>query len=513
MTTNAAGKSHPLVQMKGIVKHFPGVLANDSVDLEIRHGEIHALLGENGAGKTTLMHILSGLYQPDSGQILIDGELRSFRSPRDAIQAGIGMVHQHFHLVNVFSVAQNVIIGLDRPRLRLDMHDVEMKLAEMGQRYGLQVDPRAKIWQLSVGEQQRVEILKMLYRDARLLILDEPTAVLTPQEADELSRTLRHMAMSGHAILYISHKLREVLEVSDRITVLRSGKNVATVKTGDVDERRLTRLMIGDEVLPIPQIDRESKPRGIILDIRDLRVRGDRGNESVRGLSLNVREQEILGLAGVAGNGQRELAEAIAGLRKVESGVIYMGDTNISEQSPEKRIEAGLSLIPEDRLGTGLIPDLGLHENAILKTYRKPPISRGPLLDRGAIRQYAKRLVDDFSVRVTRLEDPVWKLSGGNLQRLLLGREISARPRVLVAANPTRGLDVQAATEIRRILLEQRNEGAAILLITEDLDELLSLSDRVAVIYEGRVVGEVECSEAKIDELGLMMMGREVGGN
>lgn len=510
MTIEAVDRTVPLVEMREIVKHFPGVLANNGVNLEVQRGEVHALLGENGAGKTTLMNILSGLYQPDSGEIRIEGKLRSFRSTRDAIQAGIGMVHQHFSLVDVFTVAENVTIGLDHPRIKLNLKDVEEALSGMGQKYGLQVDPRAKIWQLSVGEQQRVEILKMLYRDAQLLILDEPTAVLAPQEADELAKTLRQMVSTGRSVLYISHKLGEVLRVADRITVLSSGQNVVTVSAAEVDEKQLTRLMVGDVPIQIQQGARQSQPKGVILEISDLRVIGDRGNEALRGLSLKVREGEILGLAGIAGNGQRELAEAIVGLRKIQSGEIRMESREITHETPQHLIQRGLSLIPENRMEMGLISELGLYDNAILKNYRQPPIARGQFLNTSQIRDFGEQLVQKFSIRVKDLDEPIWKLSGGNLQRLLLGREFSIKPRVLVAANPTRGLDIQSAMEIRRLLLEQRGEGAAILLISEDLDELLSISDRIAVIYGGRVIGVMDCDEATTEELGLMMTGTAV---
>jgi ABC-type uncharacterized transport system ATPase subunit len=508
--TEAADRGIPLVEMRKIVKHFPGTLANDGIDLEVRRGEVHALLGENGAGKTTLMNILSGLYQPDSGEIRVAGQLQSFRSPRDAIQAGIGMVHQHFNLVDVFTAAENVIIGLSSQRMQLDMRQVETRLQELGRKYGLQVDPRAKIWQLSVGEQQRVEILKMLYRDAQLLILDEPTAVLAPQEADQLALTVRQMAAVGRSILYISHKLHEVLGVSDRITILKAGRNVVTVPASQVDEKQLTQLMVGDLHVQLPDKDRQSRSTHPVLSVKDLRVRGDRGNEAVRGLSLEVHQGEILGLAGIAGNGQRELAEAIAGLRHAESGSVLMDGQEITNQLASRIMKSGLSLIPENRMGMGLIPELDVYDNAILKQYRNKPIAQGPFLNMQQVHRFAQGLVRDFSVRVASLDEPVWKLSGGNLQRLLLGREISSRPRLLVAANPTRGLDIQASLAIRRILLEQRSEGAAILLISEDLDELLSISDRVAVIFGGNVIGLVDTAQANLEELGLMMMGTAI---
>jgi simple sugar transport system ATP-binding protein len=452
------------------------------------------------------------LYQPDAGVIRVDGVAQQFRSPRDALQKGIGIVHQHFCLVDVFSVAENIVIGLKNFGLSIDLNTIETQLAEMGDRYGLSVDPTAKIWQLSVGEQQRVEILKMLYRNVRLLILDEPTAVLTPQEAYELSKTLRAMAASGQAVLYISHKLTEVLGVADRITILRTGRNVATVNASDVDERQLTKLLIGDDV-PLVVKNGEECGGNTALAINNLKVIGDRGYDAVRGLSLEVRCGEILGLAGVAGNGQKELSEAIAGLRPAAGGSIILNGEDVTNLSPAKLIEAGLSLIPEDRLGTGLVPALDIYENAILKNYKLSSYSRGPLLNWPSVQQYAEGLVNDFSVRVARLNEPVWKLSGGNLQRLLLGREISSEPSVLVAANPIRGLDIAAAHEIHQILLKQKSEGAAILVISEDISELLTVSDRIAVIYEGQIIGEVQSAEAEVDDIGLMMAGTRISGD
>lgn len=500
------------MELRGIVKHFPGVVANDGVNLQVQRGEVLALLGENGAGKTTLMNILSGLYQPDSGEIWMGGHQESFRSPRDAIRAGIGMVHQHFNLVDAFTVAENVIIGLSEPKMSLNLGEVENALAELGRRYGLRVDPNARVWQLSVGEQQRAEILKMLYRDAELLILDEPTAVLAPQEVKELTDVLRQMAAAGRSILYISHKLQEVLGVADRITVLRDGRDVATLRAADVDEKELMQLLMGESKSLTPT---KRKPRSagqVHLGLDQVHVLGDRGNEAVRGFSLDVYEGEVLGLAGIAGNGQRELAEAIVGLRRVESGAVRLLGQEITNWPVRRVINAGLSFIPENRMGMGLIPDLDLFDNVIIKGYRRPPLSHGPFLDRRQIHSFSDRVVKDFHVRVADLDEPVWKLSGGNLQRLLLGREISTKPRVLVAANPTRGLDVQATQDVRRLLLEQAAEGAAILLISEDLDELLSVSDRVAVIYDGQMVGVMDSSGASQDRLGMLMMGTGSAG-
>ena len=495
-----------LVEMRGITKRFPGVLANDSVNLDLRAGEVHALLGENGAGKTTLMSILSGLYQPDAGMVLVEGRPVVFRSPRDAIRAGIGMVHQHFRLVEPFTVAENVILGLERPRFALDLSRVEAEVATLGERHGLKVDPRARIWQLSVGEQQRVEILKMLYRGARVLILDEPTAVLTPQEARELFAVLRQMAASGRAVVFISHKLQEVMEVADRITVLRAGRNVATLASRATSPQELARLMVGREVSV--SYDRPRRTPGeVLLSLEGVEAMGDRGLPALRGLSLEVRAGEILGIAGVSGNGQRELAEVICGLRVPVRGAVRVAGVDVTGCHPARIIDCGLSLIPEDRLGTGLIPSLPVCDNVILKAYRRPPLSRGAFLQPREIRRFAHDLVEQFAIKVPGLDVAARKLSGGNLQRLLLAREISGKPRVLVAVHPTRGLDVGATAAIHRLLLEQRDGGTAILLISEDLDEIMALSDRVAVMYEGRIVGEVAGGEASLEEVGLMMAG------
>ena len=510
MADSATGPDVPVVEMRAITKHFPGVLANDAVCLEVRKGEVLALLGENGAGKTTLMNILSGLYQPDSGGILIHGQPTEFRSPRDAIEAGIGVVHQHFRLVDVFTVAENIALASAEAGFQLELPAVERKLAQLAERYGWQINPRARIWQLCVGEQQRVEILKALYRGAEVLVLDEPTAVLTPQEAQELARTLRELKVAGRSIIYISHKLKEVLDVADRITVLRSGRNVATLQKDQTNERELTSLMVGREV-PAASGHGHGVRGRVVLEIEGLRVWNDLAAEckvpAVDGFDLRVHAGEILGLAGVSGNGQRELTEAIAGLRRAEVGHVRLSGQDITNRDPSKISAAGLSLIPEDRMGTGLVPTLGVYDNAILKSYRRPPIGRWGLINLAQVHKYAQQLVRDFAIHVTRLDEPIWKLSGGNLQRLLLAREISARPKALVAVHPTRGLDVQATAEVHCLLLELRATGAAILLVSEDLDEILALSDTIAVIHAGRVFGQVSRDEAQIEELGMMMGG------
>jgi ABC-type uncharacterized transport system ATPase subunit len=504
-TEHAVGP--PLVEMERICKAFPGIQANDAVDLEVRKGEVHALLGQNGAGKTTLMNILSGLYRPDSGEIRIDGQPCSFRSPRDAIEAGIGMVHQHFKLVDVLSTAEHVALGLSDPRLRLDLRTVERKVIELGERHHLKVDPRLPVWQLSVGEQQRAEILKLLYRGVRILVMDEPTAVLTPQEAQALCRTLREIVGAGHAVVFISHKLQEVMDVADRITVLRAGRNVTTIYKTAADGRTLASLMMGRETR-LEHSRTPSTPGEALLRVQDLDVEGDRGIMALRGFSLEVRKGEIVGLAGVSGNGQTELAEAIAGMRHIRSGSIWVGDEDVTNQPPEKIIDLGVSLIPEDRRRMGLVPSLSLFENAILKAYRRPPISKGPFLNAREIRNMGARLMERFSIQAARPDAPVARLSGGNLQRLLLAREFSSNPRAVVAAHPTRGLDIVATGDVRRLLLEQRDSGSAVLLISEDLEEILALSDRLAVIYEGRVMGIFDTGEASREDIGVLMAGK-----
>ncbi len=494
------------VRMEGIVKRFPGVLANDHIDLEVYGGEVHALLGENGAGKSTLMNILSGLYYPDAGRILLYGQPVTINSPRDAIRLGIGMVHQHFMLVPVMTVAENVTLGLERPRFFLNPALVEHELTDLSRRYGLQVDPHAYIWQLSVGEQQRVEILKMLYRGARVLILDEPTAVLTPQEVAGLFQVLRRMAEEGNTILLISHKLDEVMAIADRITVLRKGRRVATVNRAGTDKAELARMMVGREVLFRVEKE-EQEPGEAALEVEDLHALGDKGLPVLRGVSLTVRAGEIVGIAGVAGNGQRELAEAITGLRRCQQGRVRIAGREATNGSPRQVIEWGVGHVPEDRLGVGLVPNLSIADNLILKAYRSNELGRGFFLDLGLVRSFARRLVEEFGIDTPSLDLPVKALSGGNLQRTLLAREISARPAVMVAVHPTRGLDIGATEAVHRLLLELRRRRSGILLISEDLDELLSLSDRLVVLYEGQVMGEMAAAEADVELLGLMMAG------
>jgi simple sugar transport system ATP-binding protein len=497
------------IEMLGITKRFGTVIANDSVDFQAHSGEVHALLGENGAGKTTLMSILAGLYRPDEGTILLNGRPMQFHSPRDSLAHGIGMVYQHFMLVDSFTVTENVMLGQRGRGLALDTARVEAELIELSRSYGLQVHPRARIWQLSVGEQQRVEILRLLHRGAKVLVFDEPTAVLTPQESGQLIRTLRQMAAVGYCIIFISHKLDEVLAVADRITVLRRGRVAATLSAHSADRHTLARLMVGRDVLFRP--DRpghtSGRPTEVVLEVQSLQARGDRGLMALRGVDLHVQAGEILGIAGVAGNGQRELAEVLTGLRRAAGGRVLICGEDLTNRPARRIMELGVAHVPEDRLGTGLVPGLDLTDNAILKGYRRPPICAGPMLDNRTAGAFADRLIHVYNIAAPGRWARVRLLSGGNQQKLLLGRELSGRPRLLVAVHPTRGLDIGATEAIHRLLLDQRASGTAILLISEDLDELLALSDRVAVMYEGRIMGTVDAGEADIEQLGLMMAG------
>jgi ABC-type uncharacterized transport system ATPase subunit len=497
----------PVVELRGIVKRFPGVLANDHADLALERGEVHSLLGENGAGKTTLMSVLAGIYRPDEGRIFIDGDEVVFRSPRQAIDAGIGMVHQRFRLVQPFTVAENVLLGTPG-RFVLSPDEVEGRVAQLSEAYGMRVKPSARIWQLSVGEQQRVEILKALFREARVLILDEPTAVLTPQESETLFATLRKMASEGRALVFISHKLDEVMAVSDRISVLRGGRRVTTVGGGETTKQELARAMVGRDV--VLQVEREAasaRRGGVALEVTDLCADDDLGLPALRGVSLVLRQGEILGIAGVAGNGQRELTETIAGTRPTTKGSVEMGGKDVTRSSVAARIASGLAYVPEDRLGTALVGTMDCTSNVILKRVDAGDFKRGPLLDIATAERVARELVDDFDVQSSSLRAPVSLMSGGNIQKLLLARELSSDPRVLIASQPTAGLDVGATEAIHRILLEQRARGVGVLLVSEDLDELLSIADRIAVLYEGRVMGVVDARAVDREGIGMMMAG------
>ena len=508
----AAAPAHgPALRLRGIVKRFPGVVANDGVDFEAAHGEVHALLGENGAGKSTLSSILTGLYLPDEGTIELYGAPVRFRSPREALAAGVAMVHQHFRLVDSLTVAEHVVLGDPRPagsRLLLRPAPIEAAVAALADRYGLAVDPRARGWQLSVGEQQRVEILKALYRQARVLILDEPTAVLTPQEAEALFVTLRAMAAEGRTVIFISHKLREVAAVADRVTVLRAGKVVAAVDMADTTPELLAALMVGrDAVEGASRAWPYTGSGEPVLELDGLWVAGDRGVAAVRGASLTVRSGEIVAIAGVAGNGQRELAEAVAGMRPPSAGEVRAGGRRLRGGDARAAIAGGIAYVPEDRLGTGVAPSLPVSANLILKGYRSGAFSHGPLLWPHRVRVFAQALVERYAVRVAGIDTPARQLSGGNLQKVVLAREFSGDPRVIVAASPTRGLDVAAIETVHGYLRDAAARGLGILLISEDLDEILTLAHRVAVLYEGAIVGELDAATATAAQLGLLMAG------
>ena len=498
-----------VVSMRGIVKRFPGVVANDHVDFEAQPGEIHALLGENGAGKTTLMNILYGIYRPDEGEIHIKGRKVTIRSPRDAIALGIGMVHQHFMLVYPHTVAENIILGLSSSNFLFPAREVRERFKEFSERYGLAVDPDARIWQLSAGEQQRVEIIKALYRGADVLILDEPTTMLTPDEVGEFFATLRRMADEGRTVIFITHKLDEVMAISDRVTVLRRGRVVATRNTSDTDKQELTRMMVGREVL----FHLEKKPvrKGeIVLEVEELHALNDKGLPALKGVSFAIRGGEILGIAGVAGNGQRELVEVITGLRKAVNGRVSILGEDVTNRSPGEIARRGVAHIPEERIRMGLVPNMSIAENLILKNYRYPPYSGQLFLNRPFIDQRAERLISEYNIVTPSKETPAKLLSGGNIQRLILAREISEEPRLIVASHPTYGLDVGATEQIRQLLLRQREKGAAILLVSEDLEEIMVMSDRIAVMFEGKIVGIMDAAEAEVEEIGLMMAGAEV---
>jgi len=504
--------SPPLaIEAVGIVKSFPGVLANDHVDFDVRQGEIHALLGENGAGKSTLMNVLAGLYRPDDGTVRVAGVPVDLRSPRDAIAAGIGMVHQHFALVPSQTVAENILLGLDRPRFRLDLKRTEAEVAKLAAEIGLHVDPAARIWQLSVGEQQRVEIIKMLFHGARVLILDEPTAVLAPQETAELFTTLRSMTRAGRSIVFISHKLGEVLAIADRITVMRAGKVTASgIDPRGVARSDLARLMVGRPV--IESIERAPvDPGRIVLSVEQVSALNDRGLTALHGVSFQVRAGEVVGIAAVAGNGQSELAQVITGLRTCTGRVVVDG-RDIAARPARVAIAAGVAHVPEDRVGVGSSPNLSLVDNLIMRRFRYPPVARGPFHDEGAARSKAEQLRVAYAIFAPTIDTPVRILSGGNLQRLILAREIDSAPTLMVAVQPTRGLDVGAIEGVHQLLLDMRAHGAALLLISEELEELLALADRILVMYEGRVTASFDAPGIHdVDQIGLHMMGGDVG--
>jgi simple sugar transport system ATP-binding protein len=498
------------VAMLGITKRFGPVIANNDVSFVARKGEVHALVGENGAGKSTLMSILAGLYRPDAGELRIDGQPVAFKSPGDAIEAGIGMVYQHFMLVDSFTVVENIVLGLPPSGIALRLEETEAKLAEFSKRYGLGIDPKATIWQLSVGEQQRVEIIRLLIRGATTLVFDEPTAVLTPQESNDLIRTLRALAAEGFCVIFISHKLDEVMAVADRVTVLRHGAVVDTLDTSATSRRELARLMVGRELAGVLLDEGEvaaHETGAVTLAVRDLSAISDKRLPALRSISFEINAGETFGIAGVAGNGQRELAEVITGLRPATSGTVVLKSDDITNAHPRQIARAGVAHVPEDRLGSGLVGSLDLSSNAIMRTYRRQPIAQGPVLVKRAINRFADRLIAEYDVNPANHDARLRDLSGGNQQKLLIARELAGEPSVIVAVHPTRGVDVGASEAIHGVLRAQRKRGAATLLISEDLDELMALCDRIAVIYEGHLMGTVKPQGADPETLGMMMAG------
>lgn len=496
-----------ILEARNITKQFPGVLANDRVNLDLRKGEIHALLGENGAGKTTLMNILYGLYNADSGEILINGKPAVIHTPKDSIQLGIGMVHQHFMLIPVFTVAENVMLGDETVRRGiLDRKTVGAKVKELSHKYGLDVDPEVLVGQLSVGLQQRVEIVKMLYRDAQILILDEPTAVLTPQEADDLFRIMRELTRRGVSIIFITHKLKEVLAVADRITVMRGGRVVGSTTPAETNEAKLAAMMVGREVILTVQKG-PAQPKEVVLQVEDLHVEDDRGLEVVLGVSFDVHAGETLGIAGVQGNGQTELAEAISGLRSIKSGKVILAGADVTGDPPRPITEAGMGHIPEDRQRYGLVLSYNVADNMVLCSYYLPPFARGMVLQQNAVDANARELIQEYDVRTPSPYVPMSTLSGGNQQKTIVARELSRPVKLLLASQPTRGLDVGSIEYIHKEIVAMRDRGLAVLLISAELDEIMSVSDRIAVMYRGRIMAIVDAKEANKESLGLLMAG------
>ena len=497
-----------VIEMKEIVKKFGNFTANDHVNLTVHKGEVHAILGENGAGKSTLMNVLYGLYRPTSGTIAINGREVVLTSPKHAIELGIGMVHQHFMLIQPFTVTENIVLGVEPKKgIVLDKAEARKRVVELSEKYGMKVDPDAKIEDISVGMQQRVEILKVLYRGADTLILDEPTASLTPQEIDELMEIIRNLTADGKSVILITHKLKEITACSDYCTIIRAGKYIQTVKVGEVDENKLAALMVGRDVNFV--VDKqEQKPGETALEVKDLHAKDYRDAEILKGLNLKVRKGEIVGLAGVDGNGQTELVEILTGLKKAESGQITMLGQDVFNKTPKEIFDAGISSIPADRQKHGLILDFSIEDNLILQHFDKEPFSKKGILNRKEIRTNATELMEKFDVRPRNSEaKPAGTLSGGNQQKVIIAREVTNDKDLLIAVNPTRGLDVGAIEFVHKYIVEQRNNGRAVLLVSIELDEIMSLSDRIEVIFDGQIIGSVNGSDADEKELGFMMAG------
>ena len=494
------------VEMKQIRKEFPATLANDCVDFTAYKGEIHALLGENGAGKSTLMNILTGVLKPDRGTISIHGKQVSMRSPGDALNLGIGMIYQHFKLVKPFTVAENIVLGMDRVKI-LKTRELEKQVKELSEEYKIKINPSSAIWQLSIGEQQRVEILKILYRKADILILDEPTAVLTPDEVKELFGTLKNMAERGCTIIFITHKMNEVMEYADRITVLRDGRLVKAVKKEETTEAELAQLMVGREISMGRRNTKNTTREVVVLKARDISGLNDKKLKAVEGLSFELYAGEILGVAGVSGNGQKELMEALAGLRRLEGGQISIDGKDCTNASVRQRIQMGEAFIPEDRYGFALVKTMTVTENASFKCYRNPSFCRHGVLHYKKLEEQAKRFIEDFHIKVGGTKSLVQSMSGGNAQKLILARETAEQPSVILASYPVRGLDIQATESIHKILVEEKNRGAGVLLVSEDLDEIFQLSDRVAVMYEGKFMGILPVEQVDLKQIGMAMAG------
>jgi len=501
-------KRAPVLEMRSITKRFPGVLANDQVDLELHPGEVLALLGENGAGKSTLMNVLVGLYRQDEGEVYVRGERVEIHSPRDADALGVGMVHQNFMLVETMTVVENIILGMSDLPFVPEMAEAKARIREISERYNLKVDPDARVWQLSVGEQQRVEILKLIYRGAKILILDEPTAVLTPQESEELARVLKVMTDEGKSAIFITHKMDEVIAFSDRVQVLQQGRSVAVKDTSETTRQELARLMVGREVLF--RLDKkECTPGDTVLELENVHALDDKGLPALQGVSLKIQAGEILGVAGVAGNGQRQLSEVITGLRQVMKGDILINEKPMTNKSPLDIIQAGVSHIPADRIGMGAVGDMATSDNLVMKGYRSAPLGERGILHPKRILDFATHLITTFSIKTPTPQTHIKFLSGGNIQKAILAREIESCGGLLVAVYPSRGLDVGATESVRKLLLEEREAGTAVLLISEDLQELMTIADRITVLFEGRVMGILPAEEADIEHLGLMMAGME----